>query len=175
MKKIVLSILLVTMTAIMAQAQDVQKNTSTTSPLLEQAGSFYFCGTMAMNKRELGDFLSTRCQPAYEKFQSGYKCYQAGWGLFGAGLAVDLVGSILWAFVPENTTGEMSGQMIAGASLIIAGGCAVIASLPTLLVGYARMEESVDIYNVSTRTASSTPAYWTVQGSENGIGVALNF
>lgn len=175
MKKIILSILFVAFSATMAQAQVVQTTAAQHAPLVEQAGNYFFCGDQVMNKKQYGEFLSTRCQPAYEKFQSGYKCYKAGWATLGAGLAVDLVGSIVWAFTPESTTGEVSGQMIAGASLVIAGSCAVLAALPTIYVGYIRMYESVDIYNVSTRTASSTPAYWTIQGSENGIGIALNF
>lgn len=176
MKKILLSFIVLAMTAVMVQAQDVQNTSNQYAPLIEPAGSYYFYGNQAMNKKQYGEFLSTRCEPAYKKFQSGYKCYQAGWGLFGAGLAVDLAGSIVWALAPESTPdGKVSTFTIAGGTLVIAGSCAILASLPTIYIGYIRMDESADIYNVSQRTASSTPAYWTVQGSENGIGVALNF
>lgn len=172
MKKIILSILLVAISASMAQAQVVQKPAAH----VEEVGSYYFFGENVMNRKQYMNFLSTRCQPAYEKFQNGYKLYQAGWGLFGAGLALDLAGSIVWAFAPETTSdGKTSPFTIAGGTLVIAGACAVLASLPTVFIGYARMEESVDIYNVSQRTASATPAYWTIQGSQNGIGIAYNF
>lgn len=173
MKKFFLSFILLAMATIMVQAQDA---THQYAPLVEPVGNYYFCGNQAMNKKQYGEFLSTRCEPAYKKFQSGYKCYQAGWALLGAGLAVDLAGSIVWALAPESTPdGKASTFTIAGGTLVIAGSCAILASLPTIYIGYIRMDESADIYNVSQRTASSTPAYWTVQGSENGIGIALNF
>lgn len=176
MKKIILSILVVAISFTIAQAQVVGAPSAERTPLVEQAGSYFFCGDRVMTKKQYGNFLSTRCTPAYEEFQRGYRCYQVGWGLIGAGLAVDLVGSIVWALAPEVTPdGKTSPLTIAGGTLVIAGGCAILAALPTVFIGYARMDNSVDIYNVSQRTASNTPAYWTIQGSQNGIGIAYNF
>lgn len=174
MKKILLSIIILALSAVMVQAQGVQAHASATSPLVEQAGSYFFCGDLVMDHGEFRDFLSTRNQPAYEKFNSGYKCYLAGWSLLGVGLAVDLAGSIVWAFQPEDKGEKASASTIAGATLVIAGSCAILAALPTIYIGYVRMYDSVDMYNVAQRT-SATQAYWTIQGSENGIGLALNF
>ena len=55
----------------------------------------------------------------------------------------------------------------------IAGGLAVISSIPTIFIGYARLNKGIDMFNASQ--AAATQAYWTIQGSQNGIGIALNF
>ena len=116
------------------------------------------------------DFLSTRNQPAYETFLSGYKCLQSSWGLFGAGLGLDLVGSILLAFVPEEGNPALS---IPGYTCAITGSLAVLASIPTYFIGYSRMNKGIDMFNMDQ--AAATQAYWTIQGSQNGVGLALHF
>ena len=85
-------------------------------------------------------------------------------------MVVDLAGSILWAFAPEENNEAM---FYSGASLVIAGGLAVIASVPTIFVGYVRMNRGIDTFNMSQ--VASPQAYWTIQGSQNGIGLAFNF
>jgi hypothetical protein len=60
-----------------------------------------------------------------------------------------------------------------GASCVIAGSLAVIAALPTVYIGYKRMDDAIDMYNVSAATGQK--AYWSIQGSQNGVGLALHF
>lgn len=170
MKKIVFVMTMLVMAATALTAQEVATLGGNNATLLQPAGSYIFYGDQVMNKKECAEFLSTRNQPAYEKFQSGLKCTQAGWWTLGAGLAVDLAGSLLVAFVPEGGNDAMSW---AGISCIVAGGLAVIASIPTIYIGYGRMDNAIDMFNVSQATAPR--AYWTVQGSENGVGLALHF
>ena len=124
-----------------------------------------------MTNKQCVDFLSTRNQPAYETFLSGYKCLQSSWGLFGAGLGLDLVGSLLLAFVPEEGNNALS---ISGDICIIVGCLGVIASVPTYFIGDARMDKGIDMFN-TTQAASAPQAYWTIQGSQNGLGLALHF
>jgi hypothetical protein len=170
MKKIVFVMTMLVMAATALTAQEVATLGGNNATLLQPAGSYIFYGDQVMNKKECAEFLSTHNQPAYEKFQSGLKCTQAGWWTLGAGLAVDLAGSLLVAFVPEGGNDAMSW---AGISCIVAGGLAVIASIPTIYIGYGRMDNAIDMFNVSQATAPR--AYWTVQGSENGVGLALHF
>ena len=170
MKKIVFVMTMLVMAATALTAQEVVTLGGNNATLLQPAGSYILYGDQVMNKKECAEFLSTHNQPAYEKFQSGLKCTQAGWWTLGAGLAVDLAGSILVAFVPEEGNDAMSW---AGISCIVAGGLAIIASIPTIYIGYGRMDNAIDMFNVSQATAPR--AYWSVQGSENGIGLALHF
>ena len=66
MKKIYfLIVFLVAAVAIHAQ--------NTNATLLQPAGSYLYYGDQVMNKKECMEFLSTRNQPAYENFKSGYK------------------------------------------------------------------------------------------------------
>ena len=165
MKKIVclMMLLVVATTAITAQ-----NNNAT---LLQPAGSYIYYGDQAFNLKECVDFLSTRHQPAYETFQSGYKCYQAGWGLLGAGLGMDLIGSLVIAFGPEEGNDAM---FYSGITCLGVGAAAILASIPTIFIGYARLNDGIDTFNMSQ--ATSTPqAYWTIQSSQNGIGLALHF
>ena len=170
MKKIVFVMTMLVMAATALTAQEIATLGGNNATLLQPVGSYIFYGDQVMDKKECAEFLSTHNQPAYEKFQSGLKCTQAGWWTLGAGLAVDLAGSLLVAFVPE---GGNDAMYWAGISCIVAGGLAVIASIPTIYIGYGRMDNAIDMFNVSQATAPR--AYWTVQGSENGVGLALHF
>lgn len=162
-------ILFVMVLALMATTAIKAQNNNAT--LLQPAGSYIYYGDQALNLKQCVDFLSTRHQPAYETFQSGYKCYQAGWGLFGAGLGMDLVGSLIFAFAPEEGNAAM---LYSGIACLGIGAAAVLASVPTIFIGYARLNDGIDQFNMSQ--AGATPqAYWTIQGSQNGIGLALHF
>ena len=172
MKKIVFFMMMVVMATTAITAQEIPTAVAgNNATLLQWTGSNFYYGSQVMNKQECADFLAARHKPAYETFQSGFQCYKAGWGLLSAGLAVDLAGSLLLAFRPEEGSDAM---FTAGASCIIAGGLAVIASLPTIYIGYVRLERGVDMFNVSQVTVAPQ-AYWTIQGSQNGIGLALHF
>ena len=170
MKKILFVMMLLLMATAAIKAQTTVIINSNNANLLIPAGSYIYYGDQIMDKQECAEFLSTRHQPAYETFQSGLKCTTAGWWTLGAGLAVDLAGSIMLAYGPIKNNDAMFWS---GASCIIAGGLAILASIPTIYIGYGRMHKAIDMFNVSQ--ASAPRAYWTIQGSQNGIGLALNF
>ena len=157
------------MAAAATQAQTVIIN-SNNATLLQPVGSYIFYGDQVMNKQQCAEFLSTRHQPAYKKFQSGLKCVKGGWWTFGAGLLADAVGGVLWYY---GDTSKNDAMAWSGLGFICAGGLAVIAAIPTIYIGYEKMDNAVDMFNVAEATAPQ--AYWTIQGSQNGIGVALNF
>ena len=166
MKKILYVMMLVVVATTAIKAQD---NNAT---LLQPAGSYIYYGDQAFNLKQCVDFLSTtNNQAAYEKFQSGYKCYQAGWGLFGAGLGMDLIGSLIVAFGPEEGSDAM---FYSGITCLGVGAAAILASIPTIFIGYSRLNDGIDMYNMS-KVGTVPQAYWTIQGSENGIGLALHF
>jgi hypothetical protein len=172
MKKLVLLMMLLVMASVAVKAQEMKTTvTSANATLIQPAGSKLYYGEQVMNKKECVDFLKSRHQPAYEKFQSGYKCYTAGWSLAAVGLALDLAGSIISAYAPEGDdvmfyTG--AGCIIAGATIVLA------AAIPTVFVGYARMNKGIDQFNMAQASAKPQ-AYWTIQGSQNGVGLALHF
>ena len=170
MKKILFLMMMLVMASTAMTAQNLSTVGGNNAPLLQKAGSYIFYGDQVMENKDCAEFLSTRNQPAYEKFQSGLKCSRAGWWTLGAGLAVDLAGSIMLAYGPRL---ENDAMFWSGASCIIAGGLAIIASIPTIYIGYGKMEKAIDMFNVAQ--ATQPQAYWSIQGSQNGIGLALNF
>ena len=172
MKKIVFLMMLALMASTTIKAQ------SNNATLLQPAGSYIYYGDQAFNLKQCVDFLATsNHQPAYETFQSGYKCYQAGWGLLGAGLGVDLIGSIIIAFAPkagETSQKNSDAMFYSGMTCLGLGAAAVLASVPTIFIGYARLNDGIDMFN-HAQTGATPQAYWTIQGSQNGIGLALHF
>ena len=170
MKKIVFLIAMLVMATSAIKAQVVTPVGGNNATLLQPAGSYIFYGDQVMNKKQCAEFLSTHNQPAYEKFQSGLNCVKGGWWTFGAGLLADAVGGILWYYGEDKQNDAMSWS---GLGFICAGGLAVIAAIPTIYIGYEKMNTAIDMFNVAQATAPR--AYWSVQGSENGVGLALHF
>lgn len=171
MKKILFLLIVLVVSSVSIVAQDLYTTVGgTNATLLQPAGSYLYYGSEVMNKKECVAFLKDRHQPAYEKFQSGYKCYQAGWSLFGAGLGFEFIGSMLLAFAPENN----KAMTYSGDAFVIAGSATILASIPTIFIGYSRMNTGIDMFNM-TQVNQAPRAYWTIQGSENGLGLALHF
>lgn len=171
MKKSIFVILLLAMATTAITAQELYTTVPVgNATLLQPAGKYLYYGNQVMNKKQCVDFLATRHQAAYETFHSGYKCYVAGWVLASAGLTLDLAGSILLACASED------GQVMrdSGDALIITGCAAILAAVPTVFIGYSRLNKGIDTFNMSQASAAPQ-AYWTIQGSENGHGLALHF
>lgn len=150
--------------------------------VLTRSGNTYFYNGNAMNKKEYIEFLQPRCQSAWAKANSGYKTATAGWALLGVGVGLDLAGIIgvlacSTKTVNDAYNGTYNESNLTGVSAFVAcyyvGAVCEIACIPTLIVGYTKMHNSVDVYNVSC-TAQARP-YWSVQAGQNGIGLALNF
>lgn len=149
--------------------------------VLTRSGNTYFYDGKAMDKKAYIRFLETNCPAAWQKANTGYKTATAGWCLLGIGAALE-VGGIIGAIAtaghivnadsvdPYATTNSMLGLT----AMYYIGGVSVLASIPTISVGYAKMHNSVDVYNVSC-TASEARPYLSVQAGQNGIGLALNF
>jgi len=51
----------------------------------------------------------------------------------------------------------------------------VIACGPLIKVGKKKMYGSVDVYNVTCRKRAWVQPTWSVQSSQNGLGMAINF
>ena len=143
------------------------KVAATSSFLLSRKGNKYYFENNEMNKRETLQWLETQnCPAAYEKFLSGYRTANLGWGIMATGVSFDLIGTII-AFAAHN---QQLGYVFMGM-----GGALEVSCIPTLIVGYCKMHNTVDEYNDSCgRTADAKP-YWSIQAGYNGIGVAYNF
>jgi hypothetical protein len=175
MKKILFVMMMLMMATMAVIAQDSPTQSTeggNNATLLQASGDYLYFGNQVMTKKECVQFLATRDQASYEKFKSGYQCYNAGWWLLGGGLGLDLVGSVLLALIPADGNGD--AMFYSGCACIGLGATAIIASIPTIFVGYSRLNKGINMFNKS-QAASVPQAYWTIQGSRDGIGVALHF
>lgn len=140
---------------------------SNRSPMLIRQGNTYIYGDVIMGKSEMSSWLyEHNCKSSASLFSTGLVTANVGWGLLATGLALDLTSVIVFLCKPVENM---------GASLILSlsGACLEIASVPTLIVGYSKMHRAADIYNMSCR--ETTKQYWTLQASQNGIGLAYKF
>ena len=172
MKKIVFLIMMLVVATVATKAQEMNATVvGNNATLLQPAKGWIYYGSEVMDKKDCVEFLSTRHKPSYETFKSGYKCYSAGWWTLGAGLAVDLAGSLIFAFAPEEGNTAM---FYSGMTCLVLGAAGIIASIPTIYIGYGRMNKGIDMFN-RAQVQSTPQAYWTIQGSQNGVVLAMHF
>ena len=129
----------------------------------------YSYGNYQMDERAFREFLYKNHSRAYADYMKGKKLVKAGWSLLGAGSVLLLAGTI-------DYTLEESGFDIFCFAVAPA---ALVTSIPLLSVGFIKRNRAYDLRNYSyTANYSMTnqPAVsLSVQSSQNGIGLALNF
>jgi len=186
MKHLLLVVLFVAC-ALCVHAQQVS-DTEVISCVVREGNTYWHQG-QSMNTRAFRQFLlASGYLPAYECFQSGYRMAAAGWSVFGTGLGVGAMGIDFWCagighllFPPDDT---VAGVMVGSAAMIvctylgivsiIAGGVLDLVAIPLLCVGYARMHQSADVYNVRCTAPRQSASLGLLSGA-NGIGLALRF
>lgn len=135
---------------------------------LTRSGNTYYYGNQVMNKQATLDWLSTQnCPAAYAQFKKGLNLSKGGWFLMAIGLGLDLGGTIILSSQSSNKT--------IGGVLVGIGAAFEIACIPTIAVGYSKMHQTVNVYNVSCGATAHVKPYWSLQASSNGIGLAYNF
>jgi len=174
MRKI-LSVLLVALLALPMSAQVSRK------------GNTYFADGQTMKKKAFAAYMQDKAEANLAaQFQSGLTVANAGWGLFGAGLGLEMAGFIctgasgvsgMKADEKGATGGQVAGTVTGlaagGLAMILIGSGSVTASIVCLGVGYARMHQSADAYIVNQK--QKPQAYISVKADGNGLGLALNF
>jgi len=143
-----------------------EKSNQSHSMMLTRSGNTYYYDNLVMNKQATLEWLETqKCPAAYEQFRYGLNLSKGGWMLMGIGLGLDLCGTIIL-----YKTGKAIGGILTGL-----GAAFEIACIPTIAVGYSKMHQSVNVYNMSCNKTAKVKPYWTIQASENGIGLAYKF
>lgn len=166
-------------------------------PLICEGNTYYY-NEQAMEQKDMLDWYARQnCQAAYEHFRSARKVATAGWVFLGIGVAMDISAIACYAtyfWQRYNDSGTYSSASAtnrlttwqrnpnytpnplysAAVGLTVGAILFEAASVPLLVVGYHKMHSSVDVYNVECGGAQEQ-AYWTLQTSGNGLGLALNF
>ncbi len=166
------------MSMLAAQAQTQQS-------CVIRSGNTYIVDGQAMNKKAFDGFLKNTNATAYNKFNNGYKLSKAGWGLFGGGLGLETVAFIMAAATPavamkaaDNASDEAVVKTSVGyttgmALAYIAGAAATTAGIVCLGVGYGRMHNAADVYNVDCQ--KKPVAELQLTAGRGTIGLACKF
>ena len=133
-----------------------------------------------MDKEAYLRFIHSNCPEAWNSYRKGTRLWKAGWGLLGAGIGVEfLIG------IPMTVTGylrflddegEQRNKLLIGSGALVIGlGSAMeLGSIPLLVVGGIKRNNTYEVYNEQCRQQQNT-LYLSMQTSANGIGLALKF
>ena len=111
------------------------------------------------------------CEQAWIKYQKADKLRKAGWGLFGAGGGALIAGTVTAGLGGYAVRPEV---VFTGLSIAALGGGALTASIPCICVGHVRRKNALEEYNTHCGQAQE-PLTFSVQASENGVGLAMTF
>ena len=132
----------------------------------------YSYGNLQMDEKAFREFLYKNNSRSYVDYMKGKKLVNAGWWTMGAGFAAMFGVGLPCLFV---------GAAASGIAFMTIGGGAILSSFPILGVGYKKKKNVIyslnnDSYIANNPSATSKPAVnLSVQSSQNGIGLALNF
>ena len=115
--------------------------------------------------------LGVSCEQIKIDYKKANDTWKAGWGLFGAGSGLAVVGGFMAAsqmLGPSNTATELTGWGFIGAGL-----GSVIASVPCICVGHVQRQAARNLYK--SNCADQTPLTFSIQSSANGLGLAMQF
>lgn len=135
-----------------------------------------------MDKDAYLKFLQNNCPEAWASYQKGTKLWKTGWGLFGGGLGCAFVGGIMCGVVAVRSVDYITPPGInpeavilgIGATLFAVGDAAVLGSIPCLIVGGLKRNNTHEVYNQYC-SRNVTALTFQVQASRNGLGIAMNF
>ncbi len=131
-----------------------------------------------MSGKEFELFLRNNCPKACHQYKQGKRLINAGWGVFGGGTALLVVGSVMTAmgFTLDPNVINVNGLAAGGMSMICIGGAVAGVGGGTLLgIGYKKRDNAYKIYNNTCASSSATPITFNLTAGQNGLGVAINF
>lgn len=156
--------------------------------LIEKRDDYYYLntgtGTTRMDKQAYLRFIQNNCPEAWQRYLQGNKLWKAGWGLLGAGIGVEmligvplycagLVNSVNDAVYYNSYSSYNYALVASGAAFITIGSLMEAGSIPLLIVGGIRRNNTHEVYNASC--AKPNTVSLNLQSSANGIGLALKF
>lgn len=149
--------------------------------LIEKDGGRYYMGDLAMSEEEYLSYIKLNCPAAWESYREGTATWATGWALFGVGAACHMfafgcyTGGVIGRFgSPVNTAGMVN----AGRWLNLTGGVLWAASVPCLIVGGVRRNNSHEVYNALCRRRIVQQQYsmeFGIQPAQGGMGLAMKF
>ncbi len=203
MKRITLFILVLCLCGI-AQAQvgvgyyrsgyGVQKVKKQNLGPLTRDGKIYYYHGKPMKEAEMVQLLNENCTEAYNYYKKQQRIANAGWGLFGAGIGmVILGGGLLGGSGAINTDVYPAGSaerdrmydkqnnLLASGIAFMCGGAVITGGIgmPMIIAGYAQKRNAHKVYNTwcgyKELEQETSQLEFRLQSSHNGLGLALVF
>lgn len=159
---------------IQAKAEALRKQEAMYGTLIKEDDLYYLCDRdkrTKMDKEAYLEFIQDNCPEAYKSYKTGNRLWKAGFGLLGSGLGMTLLmGTPLYVFgilEPDEAC------LRAGVFFLTMGSLATSGSIPLLVVGGIKRNNSHEVYNDHCKN----PQYlsFSVNAKANGVGLALNF
>lgn len=149
-------------------------------PLFTMDDDIYYLGDRRFTEAEYLAFVQENCQPAYEAFMKGAKLRKTGWQLLASGLPILTAGIVLCGVgvgvgYEQGNKQLGDGLCIPGAILIGVGTGLSIGSIPCLIVGSVKKNNSYEVYNEDCAPKPTATLDFRLQTSRNGIGLAMRF
>lgn len=135
----------------------------------------YSYGGNQMDEKQFVQFLYRNNTKIYADYVKSKRLISAGWWTMGAGIVSML--TMGTGFV----CGYDEGLIYTGIAFLSIGGAATVASIPVICVGHAKRKNVInslnkDSYIANNNSETTQPSVnLSVQASQNGIGLALNF
>ena len=159
-------------------------------PITKQDKTYYM-GDQRMTEDQYVAFVQQNCQEAYERYMSGKKLRKSGWSMFASGVTFLVCGSVLYGVGAGLTVDNaksgyykntetlwddplFAGMCIPGTILLVSGSALFTASIPCIIVGTIRRNNSYEIYNQKC-ARQTTNLELKFGPTSNGVGMALAF
>lgn len=117
------------------------------------------------------------CEQIRLQYDKNDKLWKAGWGLFGIGGGLTILGGALAGYYSNHPTlvngVENYAVSDAGAVLMGVGLGSLITSIPCICVGQVERKKATSMYN--QHCAAEPPLTFSIQSSANGLGLAMQF
>lgn len=149
----------------------------------------YSYGGNQMDEKQFVQFLYRNNTKIYADYVKSKKLISAGWWTMGAGIvSMVAIGTGCMCANDEWRSTSYGGYyrtseeaLTAGISFLSIGAVATVASIPVICVGHAKRKKVInslnkDSYIANNNSETTQPSVnLSVQTSQNGIGLALNF
>ena len=167
-----------------------QPSSAMTGLPIDKRDDYYYMGDMRMDEDQYLSFVRQNCPAAWEDHERGQGLWSTGWKLFATGAALTTCGAIMVGvgiayggyyrygtyYASDNSV--YWGCYVPGVIFTVSGAAIWTASIPCIIVGAVKRNNSYETYNehcAARQQAQATPLTLSLTAGGNGLGVALNF
>lgn len=143
-------------------------------PLIKDSKNHYYYHGTRITTKEMVNLLATKCPDAYAEYKSNL--HDEIWGACLTGASIIMLGFGLacpFRYYTSDGYYSYSYTTMGNSLLTTFGSIFAVIGIPLWTVGSINRQNSYNLYNEYCKTQELVN--FTIQRSENGIGLALNF